>query len=83
MIIRFGSPANVETIAEAVPRYGRKEFESATRSTVPMLSLLRHNSDLFNEIIQQLDFPLEYELILEHTVRPQKGRGKASHSISA
>lgn len=80
MIIRFGSPANVESIAEAVSLYGRKEFESPTRSTVPMLSLLRHRFKLFNEIIQRLEFSLEYELTLEHTERPPKGRGKASHT---
>ena len=80
MNIHFGTPNLIEAIADAVPLYGRKEFESATRSTIPMLSLLMHAPDHFNEIVRQLGFPSQYDLFLEYTVRPPKGRGNASHT---
>lgn len=76
----FGTPRSVPSVADAVSLYGGKEFESPTRSTIPMLSLLIHAPDLFKEIVQQIGFPAEYDLYLEYTVRPAKGRGKASHT---
>jgi len=45
-----------------------------------MLSLLMHAPDLFNESVRRLGFPDNYDLFLEYTVRPPKGRGKASHT---
>jgi hypothetical protein len=80
MNLHFGTPTSIKSFADAVPLYGTKEFESATRSTVPMLSLLMHAPDLFNEIVRRLDYPYNYDLFLEYTVRPPKGRGKASHT---
>jgi hypothetical protein len=80
MKLHFGTPTTVESIADALPLYSTNEFESATRSTVPMLSLLMHAPDIFSEIVRRLDFPGDYELFLEYTVRPPKGRGKASHT---
>src|SRR5438046_1368623 len=80
MNLHFGTPAAIKSVAEAVPLYGGKEFESATRSTVPMLTLLMHATDLFDEIVRRLGFPGDYDLFLEYTVRPPKGRGKASHT---
>src|SRR5262249_6317575 len=80
MTIHFGTPSSIKTFADAMPRYGRKEFESATRSTVPMLSLLMHALDLFRDIVRGLRFPEEYDLILEYTVGPFGGRGKTSHT---
>jgi hypothetical protein len=78
--LHFGRPDAVKSVADAVPLYGGREFESATRSTVPMLSLLMHAPELFDEIVRQLGFPGDYDLFLEYTVRPPKGRGKASHT---
>jgi hypothetical protein len=57
MNLHFGNPTSIKSVADAVPLYGTKEFESATRSTVPMLSLLMHAPDLFNEIVRRLGFP--------------------------
>src|SRR5207248_1054781 len=59
---------------------GRKEFESATRSTVPMLDLLIHSRPVFDTIISEIGIPSQYDLHLEYTVGPFGGRGKASHT---
>lgn len=80
MNIHFGTPSPITTITQAVALYGGKEFESPTRSTIPLLSLLMHAPALFKEIVRQLDFPGEYDVFLEYTVCPPKGRGKASHT---
>src|SRR4051812_8787238 len=80
MNLHFGTPAAIKAVADAVPLYGCKEFESATRSTVPMLSLLMHAPNVFDEIVRRLGFPGSYDLFLEYMVRPPKGRGKASHT---
>jgi hypothetical protein len=80
MNIHFGTPNLIKAIADAVALYGEREFESARRSTVPMLALLAHAPGDFKKIVCQLGFPSEFDLFLEYTVRPPKGRGKASHS---
>jgi len=61
-------------------RYGSKEFESPTRSTIPMLSLLLHSRDTFNEIVRQLGMPAEHDLFLEYPVSPLKGQGPPSQT---
>jgi hypothetical protein len=80
MNIHFGPPLKIRTIADALPLYGDREFESPTRSTIPMLTLLKDAPDLFSEIVSQLRFPATYDLFLEYTVGPFGGRGKASHT---
>ena len=65
---------------EAIPLYGRGEFESPTRSTIPMLSLLIHAPEKFQTIVRQLNMPDCYDICLEHQVRPPRGKGKASHT---
>jgi hypothetical protein len=77
----FGRPDTLRAIASAVPLYGDKEFQSPTRSTIPMLSLLIHDRAKFDEILTCIGFPTNFgELFLEYTVSPQLGRGKASHT---
>ena len=80
MNLHFGAPNSIKSVADAVPLYVTKEFESDTRSTVPILSMLIHSPDLFNEIVGRLDGLGNYDLFMEYTVRPPKGRGKASHA---
>ncbi len=78
--LHFGTSKTIQSIADAVPLYGRKEFESATRSTVPMLDLLIHSRSVFDRIICEIGFPPQHVLHLEYTVGPFGGRGKASHT---
>jgi hypothetical protein len=80
MTIHFGTPKAIKTIADAVTLYANGEFDSATRSTVPMLALLMHAPDVFNNIIREIGFPDDYDLHFEYTVGPFGGRGKASHT---
>jgi hypothetical protein len=80
MTTRFGTPKPIRKIEEVVPLYGLNEFESATRSTVPMLDLLIHSCEEFNTIIGKIGFPKRYHRHLEYTVGPFDGRGKASHT---
>jgi hypothetical protein len=79
-MINFGTPHSYGSIAETIPLYGLGEFESPTRSTIPMLSLLIHAPDTFNEIVQLLAMPSAYDLYLEFQVPPPQGQGMASHT---
>ena len=80
MTIHFGAPKNIETIADALPLYSQSEFNSPTRSTIPMLTLLMHARNVFDDIVKELEFPDRYDLFLEYTAGPFRGRGKASHT---
>lgn len=80
MSIHFGTPNSIKSIRDAVLLYANSEFESATRSTIPMLTLLKHYPDQFNEIVRKLTFPGDYDLFLEYTVGPFGGLGKPSHT---
>jgi hypothetical protein len=80
MTIHFGNLQSLPTIAQAVPLYGGDEFESPTRSTIPMLTLLMHAPTMFDEIVRTLGFPSDYDLFLEYKVRPPRGRGNASNT---
>ncbi|QDU05935.1 hypothetical protein V6x_56790 [Gimesia chilikensis] len=80
MEFHFGKPQKSESIQNVIGRYKGSEFHSFTRSTIPMLSLLAHNQDLFNSLINEIEFPCSYHTYLEYTVSPRLGRGKASHT---
>jgi hypothetical protein len=80
MTIHFGNPNLPQTVAEAVPLYGIREFQSPTRSTIPMLSLLIHAPKRFAEFVRLVEMSESHDLHLEYTVRSPKGRGKASHT---
>lgn len=80
MKVHFGNLQAIDTVTQAVPLYGNRQFESPTRSTVPLLSLLHHAPTKFKEIVDRLGFPSGYDLFLEYTVSPPVGRGKASHT---
>ncbi len=80
MAIYFGNPVQIESIPDVISLYGNREFESPTRSTLPMLSLLFHAPCMFNEIVRELGMPDNYDIFLEYKVRPPQGRGTASHT---
>jgi hypothetical protein len=70
-----------EAIDEALPLYERSEFASVTRSTVPLLTLLKHGHDVWRSIVNQIDGGHGSEEIrLEFTVRCPQGRGTPSHT---
>jgi hypothetical protein len=70
----------IRSISDAVPLFGTRQFNSPTRSTIPMLSLLIHAPKKFTEIIGQLGMPPDSDLHLEYTVSPPQGEGGASQT---
>jgi hypothetical protein len=71
----------VSNPGELLTRYSADEFTSATRSTVPLLSLLRHGGEVWREILAELEMPEQDTVVhLEYTVRSPQGRGKPSHT---
>lgn len=80
MSIHFGNPNSANTFKEIVPLYSTKEFQSPTRSTIPMLSMLIHQRDTFDQIVGELGMPVESDIHLEYTVRQRLGKGNASHT---
>ena len=61
-------------------RYSVQEFDSPTRSTIPLLAYWRSPEERLRELTPALGLPLpgRVELNFEHTVYPPRGRGKAS-----
>lgn len=64
-----GRPNAMQTISESIEHYPVNEFNSPRRSTIPMLSLMLHNSKMFNEIVTELEMPTNLDLFLEHQVK--------------
>ena len=80
MRIHFGTPEHVSSIRDAIRHYDASEFESPTRSTIPMLSLLHHSPDVFNGIVRKLGIQSDYDAYLEYKAGPFRGNGKPSHT---
>ena len=61
-------------------RFPVQEFDSPTRSTIPLLEYWRSPEERMEELTAALRLPLprRVELNFEHTVYPPRGRGKAS-----
>ncbi len=80
MKVQFGNPNATTSLEEAISRYPKDEFASATRSTIPLLSLLLRQPDYFIDLLRPLGLPPNYEMFLEYTVKSPQGRGRASHT---
>jgi hypothetical protein len=63
-----------------IKKYPEREFESPYRSTVPLLSLMKHGGDTWAAILGELGMSGQADLHVEFTVSSPKGRGKASHT---
>ena len=71
----------ITSIDEALRFYKNSECESPTRSTIPLLSLLKHGGEIWKEVFQHFDLPdSSVEAHIEFTVSPPKGSGTASHT---
>jgi hypothetical protein len=68
------------SLDEALDRYRPEEFQSPTRSTVPLLSLLKHGDAIWRSLLQCVDSAGTAEAHLEFTVNPPQGSGTASHT---
>jgi hypothetical protein len=60
--------------------YGASDLASPSRSTVPLLSLLRHRGLLWQQVLEELGMDAKYAVHLEYTVKPPLGAGRASHT---
>jgi hypothetical protein len=60
-------------------RYEAKEFASVTRSTLPLLSFVKHGWPMFQPVLREFGFN-GGGLHFEFRVDPARGRGKASHT---
>ncbi len=67
-------------LSGALLHYPNKEFLSPTRSTVPLLALLKDGDEILKSLLVELDMNTNSDLHLEYTVNPPKGSGFASHT---
>ena len=68
------------SIDDVLSLYSEKEFRSPMRSTVPMLSWLKHESSTVCKVLQDLGISGDAGLHLEYQVKPGNGKGQASHT---
>jgi len=67
------------SLDEALNYYKPKEFESPTRSTVPLVSLLKYAGEFWSHVAGELAGGY-CEAHLEYQVKPPSGRGTSSHT---
>ena len=70
----------IKDISEALLLYPKREFYSPTRSTVPLLSLLKDGNRAFDKVLRELKMDVGSDLHLEYTVKSPMGKGKASYT---
>ncbi len=71
----------VARLDDVLVLYHPHEFESPTRSTIPLLSLLKYESAIWKSLIRSKNaVDHEIEGHLEFTVDPVKGKGKPSQT---
>ena len=67
-------------IDRAMPMYAKKNFKSPHRSTVPLLSWLKHEQPMLGSLLRDIGMPANCTLHLEYEVMPPIGKGSASHT---
>ncbi|MEW5734614.1 MAG: hypothetical protein AB1921_07150 [Thermodesulfobacteriota bacterium] len=70
----------ISSVDVAVSNYSEKEFRSPMRSTVPLLSWLKHEEPAVRRLLLDLGMPADSSMYLEYQVPVQKGKGVASHT---
>ncbi len=70
----------ISDVSAALQCYPGKEFQSPTRSTVALLSLLKDGKETLKYLLVKLQMNADSDLHLEFTVDPPKGKGIASHT---
>jgi hypothetical protein len=69
-----------ESFPTLLSRYKDKDLASPYRSTIPLLALLKDHPRVLADILTACGLSNSAKLHLEFTVRPEGGRGKASHT---
>ena len=70
----------IATLDAALPQYPADELASPTRSTVALLSWLKHEPLGLQSLLRDVVIPVDCSQNLEYQVKPLSGRGKASHT---
>lgn len=78
LIAPLGSAIN--PIDQTRTRYKSTEFASPLRSTIPLLSLLKHQPAVLQAALGEIDISGSCNLHLEYTVAPPQGKGIPSHT---
>ena len=60
--------------------YRKDEFDSPTRSTIPLLDLIKNGNEMLQEIVHELGIEGEPSYHLEFGVEPPAGRGNPSQT---
>jgi hypothetical protein len=68
------------SVDEVLEKFAKKEFQSPYRSTVALLSWLKHEPESVLTLLRELGSKDSVELFIEYKVPPQNGRGNASHT---
>ena len=77
----FFAETEINTIDKTLlSKYGTKEFKSPTRSTVALLSWLKHEPLMVTALLRYMAMSDNCELHLEYQVQHQAGIGQASHT---
>ncbi|MDA9934378.1 hypothetical protein N9B88_01295 [Rubripirellula sp.] len=80
MIELYYDTEPLRTIDEAYGRYKESEFESPHRSTIPLLSWLKHEPHVVEELLDDLAIPTNRSCHLEFGVKSPKGKGPPSQT---
>lgn len=70
----------ISGIDKAIPMYAKNAFKSPYRSTVPLLSCLKHEQPMLGSLLRDIGIPAKCTLHLEYEVMPPIGKGMASHT---
>src|SRR5215469_15155862 len=71
----------IASIDQALSFYKHSEFESPTRSTIPLLSLFKRGEPIWQKVLQHFGLSdSSVEAHLEFTVSPPQGSGTSSHT---
>lgn len=70
----------VTSIEYLLKCYDAKEFRSPTRSTIPLLSLLKDGATAWQDVLTALGVSTEVEVQFEFQVAPPVGKGIPSHT---
>ncbi|MBN2107591.1 MAG: hypothetical protein JW832_09190 [Deltaproteobacteria bacterium] len=67
-------------IDQAISLFDAETFKSPTRSTIPLLSWVKHEQLMVTTLLEELGLPTGCSLYFEYQVKPPKGSGRASHT---
>jgi hypothetical protein len=70
----------VPSFEKLILSYDATELESAFRSTIPLLCFVRDGEQMLEEVLARCGMTGPLQLHFEFTIKPPKGRGKASHT---